>query len=133
MKTIHVSGSRKRAVARATLHEGSGRIRVNKVAVENYRPDMYRLRLREPLMLAGDLAKQVNIDVNVYGGGIMGQTEAARLAIARALVQFSKDGETLKQKYLQYDRNLLIADSRFKETRKPNDSKARAARQKSYR
>ena len=133
MKTIHVSGSRKRAVARATLHEGSGRIRVNKVAVENYRPDMYRLRLREPLMLAGDLAKQVDIDVNVYGGGIMGQTEAARLAIARALVQFSKDGETLKQKYLQYDRNLLIADSRFKETRKPNDSKARAARQKSYR
>ncbi len=133
MKTIHVSGSRKRAVARATLSEGTGRIRINKVLVENYQPDMYRLRLREPLMLAPELSKEVNIDVNVYGGGMMGQTEAARLAIARALVQFSKDGETLRQTFLNYDRNLLVPDVRFKETRKPNDSKARAARQKLYR
>lgn len=133
MKTIHVSGSRKRAVARATLHEGVGNIRINQILVQNYQPDMYRLRLKEPLMLAGELAKEVNIDVNVYGGGIMGQTEAARLAIARALVQYSKDGDALKQKYLQYDRTLVVQDVRFKETRKPNDSKARAARQKSYR
>ena len=81
-------------------------------------------------MLAEDTANKVNIIVRVNGGGWQGQTEAARLAIARALVEFNKK---LKKPFLDYDRHLLIADVRFKETRKPNDSKARSARQKSYR
>ena len=132
MKIIHVSGKRKRAIARATLKDGTGIIRINRQLLDTIEPEMSRLRLREPLLLAGDLSGKVNISVNIKGGGPSGQVEAARLAIARALVEYSgKEG--LRNKFIEYDRNLLVADVRRKETRKPNDSKARAARQKSYR
>ena len=76
-------------------------------------------------------AKNVNINVRVSGGGYNAQAEAARLAIARALVQHSKK---LEKVFLNYDRHLIVADIRRKETHKPNrHGKARAKRQKSYR
>ena len=90
-------------------------------------------KIQEPLILAGDdIVKKVNIDVNVNGGGWLGQCEASRLAIAKGLVQFT-GSKKLEKTFLDYDRNLLVADVRFKEPYKPNDSKARAKRQKSYR
>ncbi len=131
-KIIHVSGKRKHAIARATLKEGKGIIRINSRLLDVYNPKYLRMKIFEPLILAGDLAKKVNIDVNVIGGGIMGQSEAARLAIARALLEFSQSKQ-LKNDFLSYDRHLLIQDTRFGESSKPNDSKPRAKRQKSYR
>lgn len=132
MKVIHTSGKRKRAIARATLRQGYGKIRINNQLLENFSPKIAQMRLKEPLILAGDVANRVDIDVNVKGGGIMGQAEASRLVIAKALVSWTKD-KNLENKFLNYDRYLLVADVRRKETRKPNDSKARAKRQKSYR
>lgn len=133
MKTIITSGKRKRAIARAALREGKGRIRINKVLLDLYEPKMYRLKLREPLILAGDIINNVDIDVNVFGGGIASQSEASRLAIARALVEYTKS-ERLKEKFLKYDRQLLVADIRRKESAKPNrKGKARSKKQKSYR
>lgn len=129
---IHVSGKRKKAIARATLKPGKGIIRVNKQNIEVYTPALARAKIMEPLQLAGDVAKKVNIDVNVYGGGWQAQSEAARLSIARSLVEFTKSKE-LKKKFIEYDRHLLIADVRRNEPHKPNDSKPRAKRQKSYR
>ena len=131
-KSVHVSGKRKKAIARATLSEGKGVIRINHHLLEHYQPEMCRMKIQEPLILAGDVANHINIDVHEQGGGFSSQTEAARLAIARAIVQFSKDKQ-LRQKFLDYDRHLLVADTRFNEPHKPNDSKPRAARQKSYR
>ena len=90
------------------------------------------MRLSEPLILAGDIISKVNIDVNIKGGGISGQADAGRLAIARSLVEYSK-GDKLRNIFLQYDRRLLVADVRQNEPCKPNDSKPRAKRQKSYR
>lgn len=130
MKTIITSGKRKRAVARATLKPGKGTIRFNKSLINNISSELLRLKIMEPIVLAGDKAKEVNIDVNVIGGGKTSQIEAARLAIAKALVEYSKGLEKI---FLNYDRHLLVADVRRKETCKPNDSKARAKRQKSYR
>ena len=98
--------------------------------LENYGSDILRLRISEPLILAGDTIKKVDIFVNAFGGGINGQADAIRLAIARALVQHDKK---LKKTFDDYDRLLLVADVRRKEVCKPNDSKARAKRQKSYR
>lgn len=131
-KIFNVSGRRKNAVARATIKSGNGKVLFNKVPLDIITPEINRLRLKEPLIIAGAIANQVNIDVNVYGGGITSQAEAARLVIAKALIEYTKD-EKLKRKYLDYDRQLLVADVRRKETCKPNDSKARAKRQKSYR
>lgn len=132
-KSLVVSGKRKKAVARAVVKTGSGQIRVNKKQLDIYEPRIWRLKLREPLLIAGDLAQKVDIDVHVTGGGISGQAEAARLVIAKALVQFSKD-KKLEKEFLSYDRHLLIADVRTRETRKPNThGNARSKVQKSYR
>lgn len=129
-KIFHVSGSRKRAKARATLREGKGTIRINSKLLDNYQPQMARLKIMEPIILAGDIVKNLNIDVSVKGGGWQSQAEASRLAIARALVSYDNK---LKPDFLEYDRRLLVADVRRGESSKPNDSKPRAKRQKSYR
>ncbi|MDP4012054.1 MAG: 30S ribosomal protein S9 [Candidatus Nanoarchaeia archaeon] len=132
MKALVVSGKRKRAIARASCREGSGIIRINSVPVEDYGNPLARLFVQEPLIIAGDLSKQYDIHVHVKGGGWHSQAEAARLTIAKALVQ-ATGSKKLKQDFLTYDRHLLVADVRRRETRKPNRSKARAKRQKSYR
>ncbi len=132
-KTPTVSGKRKRSVAKATIALGIGRVRVNSKLLSLVEPEIARLRLSEPLILAGELAKKVNIDIAVSGGGWASQSDAARLSIARALYDFSKS-EDLKKKFLEYDRHLMVADTRRKEQRKPGThSHARSRRQLSYR
>lgn len=131
--SVHAAGKRKTAVARATVRPGTGVVRINSRHLEIYEPELARLRLQEPLLLLGAKAAEVNIDVNVKGGGWSAQAEAARLAIARALVAYTGSKE-LKEKFLDYDRHLLVADTRFKEPRKfGTHSRARAKRQTSYR
>jgi len=127
---INKSGKRKRSIARATLKEGKGKVRINGIWLENFSNDMAQMRIKEPLVLIGELAGKVDIDVSVCGGGVYGQADAVRLAIARALVEHDKK---LKKLFDDYDRLLLVADVRRKEVCKPNTSKARAKRQKSYR
>lgn len=127
---IHTQGKRKSAIARATLTPGKGKIRVNDRFLENHSSEISRLRISEPLVLAGETIKKIDLDIKVSGGGVNGQADAIRLAIARALVEHDKK---LKKVFDDYDRLLLVADVRRKESCKPNDSKARAKRQKSYR
>ncbi|MBN1792519.1 30S ribosomal protein S9 [Candidatus Woesearchaeota archaeon] len=130
-KKITTQGKRKRAIARATIKPGSGRVRINKTDLDAYEPRLYRLRILEPILLAGEVGMQVDIDVNVNGGGQSSQSDASRLAIGKALALHSPK---LKKVFLEYDRQLLVADVRRKEARKPNrHGKARAKRQKSYR
>jgi small subunit ribosomal protein S9 len=129
-KVINTQGKRKSAIARASLKTGKGKVRFNGQVLGALNNDILKLRVAEPLVLAGDLAQSIDLDLNVVGGGISGQADAARLAIARALVQYDNK---LRATFEDYDRLLLVADVRRKETRKPNDSKARAKRQKSYR
>lgn len=131
MKVIHEVGTRKTAVARATLTAGAGVVRINSQLFSTLPQNIFRAKIEEALLLAGDTVKKVDIDVNVAGGGMNGQAEAIRLAIAKALAVFDKK---LHAKYLEYDRAFTVADVRRKETRKPNcQGKARAKRQKSYR
>lgn len=133
MKSIIASGKRKTAIARARIQHGTGLIRVNRVPIDFVEPKMSRLKVREPLILAGDAAGKVDIEINVAGGGISSQAEASRLAVAKALVEFTKN-DKLKEIFLAYDRNLLVADVRRKEPAKPNrHGQARSHVQKSYR
>ncbi|HIH05161.1 TPA: 30S ribosomal protein S9 [Candidatus Woesearchaeota archaeon] len=133
MKAVHESGKRKRAIAKATAYPGTGIVRINRILLGNYTPSLYRAKISEPLVLAGDAAQKVDINVKVIGGGMSSQADAARLAIAKSLVAVNK-GSKLRDLFLQYDRNMLVADVRRKEARKPNrHGKARAKVQKSYR
>ncbi|MGL4669920.1 MAG: 30S ribosomal protein S9 [Methanobacteriaceae archaeon] len=131
-KVIHTSGKRKTAIARGTVGEGKGRVRINKVPVELYSPELARLKLQEPLILAGDIVDNVDINVKVIGGGVMGQAEAARMVIAKGLVQWTNDMD-LKEKFAQYDRTMLVGDPRRSEPKKYGGPGARARKQKSYR
>ena len=131
-KVINSSGKKKTAIARATVRKGKGRTRINKKPVEIYDPEFAKLKILEPLMLAGDVASGLDIDVNVRGGGIVGQANAIRTAIARGLVEWTNDTE-LRDTLMAYDRNLLVNDSRQKESKKFGGPGARARYQKSYR
>ena len=131
MKSIVASGKRKTAIARATLKKGTGNVTINNIDLGSYTPAMARLKLKEPILLAGSDATSVDISVNVHGGGYMSQTEACRLAIGRALVEHNPK---LKDVFTDYDRQLLVADVRRREVSKPNShGNPRAKRQKSYR
>jgi small subunit ribosomal protein S9 len=129
---VNTSGKRKTAVARAVIAEGSGKIRVNSVPIEAYVPELAKLKIMEPVTLAPELFAKVDITVSVQGGGVMGQAEATRTAIAKAICEFFKD-ETLEKAFKQYDRSLLISDIRRKLPKKPLGRGARKKRQKSYR
>ena len=132
-KQVVVSGKRKSAVARAIVRTGTGNVMINNKLLDYYEPLIARMKLQEPFLLAGDNAAKVDVEINVRGGGIMGQAEAARLAMAKGMVAFLKD-KKLEKTFLDYDRHLLVADVRMKEVRKPNGhGKARAKTQKSYR
>ena len=126
-----IKGKRKRAIARAALKPGTGKIRINKRLLDTINPKLARLKIKEPLILAGEIAQNVDIDVRVSGGGIMSQADASRLAIGKSLVKHNKK---LEKVFLDYDRQLLVADVRRKEPSKPNrHGQARSKRQKSYR
>jgi len=124
---INTSGQRKRAVARVTAKVGTGKVYINDKALDLVEPEIAKLMIKEPLILAGDVAKGLDFHVNVKGGGVFGQAAAARQAISKALVEYDKN---LKQTFLNYDRTLLIADARRTEPHKPSRSKAGPRRHK---
>mgnify|MGYP001579852453 FL=1 len=130
---LTTSGKRKTAIAKATISKGEGRILINKIPYQNL--DFFKkLSIDEPVEITKRILGNFDFDVvvNVNGGGSESRIEASRLAIARALVEFTKSKE-LKKSFSSYDKNLLIADTRRKEAYKPGDSKARRKRQKSFR
>jgi small subunit ribosomal protein S9 len=131
-KTISSSGKRKTSIARASFKEGHGVVRINKQLLDVVEPALVREKIQQPLHLAGDLAKRLNISVTIRGGGVMGQADAARTAIARGLIDWTND-LSMKDLFLKQDRSLLVNDYRQKEPKKFGGRGARARRQKSYR
>lgn len=133
MNKIITSGKRKTAVARAIITEGSGKIKINEKPY-NILNTFDRLKIEEPLRITENILGKINFDVliSVRGGGEKSQIEASRLALARAIIEHTKNKE-LEKAFLDYDRTLLVADVRRKEAYKPGDSKARRKRQTSYR
>ncbi|WP_123537320.1 30S ribosomal protein S9 [Halosimplex salinum] len=129
----NTSGKKKTAVARATIREGEGRVRINAQPVELTEPELAQLKMLEPFRLADDeLREGVDVEVDVAGGGVMGQADAARTAIARGLVQHTNDAE-LRDAFMEFDRSLLVNDVRQSESKKWGGPGARARYQKSYR
>ena len=129
----NTSGKKKTAVARATVRDGEGRVRINSRPVELVEPEMARLKMLEPFRIAGeDLRSQVDLDISVSGGGVSGQADAVRTAIARGIVQHLNDAE-LRDAFMGFDRSLLVNDVRQSEPKKWGGPGARARYQKSYR
>jgi small subunit ribosomal protein S9 len=131
-KVVNTSGKRKTAIARATVRTGKGRVRINSIPLEHYPNEIVRLKVEEPIILAPGALEGVDVTIDVRGGGIMGQAEAIRTALARGLLKWHNDSK-IKDIYLSYDRTLLVNDSRQKEPKKPHGRGARKKFQKSYR
>lgn len=132
-RVLLTSGKRKTAIARATARAGKGRIRINNVPIEIFEPKIARDRIMEPFLQTGEETwKKLDINVKVSGGGFMGQAEATRTAIARALLKWTKSAR-LKTVFTDYDRALVVGDPRRKEPKKFGGPGARARDQKSYR
>jgi len=132
-RSLVVSGKRKTAISRAVVRPGIGRVHVNRTPVEIYEPVIAREKIMEPLLQAGDdVWKQLDMDVKVSGGGYMGQAEAARMAIANAILKWTKSSH-LRTIFAEYDRTMIAGDKRKKEPKKFGGPGARSRDQKSYR
>ncbi|MBP3228080.1 MAG: 30S ribosomal protein S9 [Bacteroidaceae bacterium] len=120
MEQIHTIGRRKSAVARIFVNEGSGKITINKRDITEYFPSsILQYVVKQPLTLL-DAVEKYDIKVNVCGGGFTGQSQAVRLAIARALVKINADDK----KALRAE-GFMTRDSREVERKKPGQPKAR--------
>jgi small subunit ribosomal protein S9 len=131
-RLILVTGKRKTAIARAIVRNGSGNVFINGIPISTFTPEIARMKIYEPFLLSGERSKGVDISVRVNGGGFMGQAEAARMAIAKGLVQWTRSSE-LKRTITNYDRTMLAGDPRRKEPKKFGGPGARRREQKSYR
>ena len=132
-KVLVVSGKRKTATSRAIVKPGVGRIRINRVPIEIFEPEIAREKIMEPLLQAKEeIWKQVDMDIRTQGGGYMGQAEAARVVVANALLKWTKSSH-LRTVFSEYDRTMIVGDSRSKESKKFGGPGARAKEQKSYR
>ncbi|MFH1393691.1 MAG: 30S ribosomal protein S9 [Candidatus Micrarchaeota archaeon] len=131
-KVFVVRGKRKESVARATIKAGRGIVRINSISLSAMNNKYVREIIREPLRYVGPEVDTVDISVNVYGGGLMGQAQASRTAIAKALAMYFEELK-LKEKFISIDRSLMIEDTRRVESKKDCGPKARARYQKSYR
>lgn len=128
-KVVQTTGTRKRAIARATIREGTGIVRINSIPLDRIEPRYRNMRIKEALMIAGELVNNVDIDVTCKGGGIWGQADAARTAIATAIVKWTKN-DKLRHMYTDYDKTLLVSDARRTEPHKPSRSTAGPRRMK---
>ena len=131
-KVVVVSGKRKTAVARAVAFNGNGKLFINGVPLEFMRPEIAKLKIEEPVLVAGkEYADKVDIYIRIKGGGTMGQAEAARVVVSNALAEFS--GEAVRKRFMEYDRRMLVEDPRRTEPKKFGGPGARRRKQKSYR
>ncbi|MCL5101361.1 MAG: 30S ribosomal protein S9 [Candidatus Parvarchaeota archaeon] len=129
-KNIIIVAKRKTVIARGVVTEGAGKVTVNGKLLSAYSESLFRMIASEPMIIAAELAQKYDIDIMVAGGGTMGRAHAVRSVIAKGL---SKKEKTLKKKFLEYDRSLLVDDKRQTEAQKPYRSSARALKQTSYR
>ena len=120
MAVVNALGRRKSAVARVYVEEGSGKITINKRDLTEYFPSsILQYVVKQPLNLLG-VAEKYDIKVNLQGGGFTGQSQALRLAIARALVKINaEDKKALRAE------GFVTRDSREVERKKPGRPKAR--------
>lgn len=120
MDIINTIGRRKTSVARIYMNAGKGEITVNEKPLNEYFPaEVLQIIVKQPLAVVDEVASY-DVKVNVTGGGMKGQAEAVRLAIARALVELNEENRSpLKAE------GFLTRDSRAVERKKYGRRKAR--------
>ncbi|MFW9912615.1 MAG: 30S ribosomal protein S9 [Candidatus Thorarchaeota archaeon] len=132
IRVVVSTGKRKTSLAKATVKNGRGRIRINGRPLEIHQPEVAKMRIMEPLIIFGEGWKKYDIRVRVRGGGVMSQADAVRMSIATGLFRMSQDYEA-RSRMLEHDRTMLVGDPRRTEPKKFGGPSARSRYQKSYR
>ena len=140
MKCVQVFGRKRTATAIAFCKEGSGLIKLNGKPLDQVASETLKAKLLEPLNIIGEeVYSKLDIRLRVHGGGHVSQIYALRQAISKAVIAYFQKYEdeqskaAIKQKLLDYDRTLLVADPRRMEPKKFGGQGARVRRQMSYR
>eukprot|EP01059_Diplonema_ambulator_P014957 TRINITY_DN259_c0_g3_i1.p1 TRINITY_DN259_c0_g3~~TRINITY_DN259_c0_g3_i1.p1 ORF type:complete len:148 (+),score=40.77 TRINITY_DN259_c0_g3_i1:48-491(+) len=140
VQKVQTYGKKKHAIAVVTCQKGRGMIRVNGVPLAHIKPEGLRLKIQEPVLLAGkDKFRGLDMRLRVRGGGHTSQIFAIRQAIAKAVVSYHQKyvdeptKQAIKDAYVSHDRTLLVADPRRAEMKKYGGSGARSRFAKSYR
>jgi small subunit ribosomal protein S9 len=129
-KNAIIVAKRKTAIANAVIKEGTGNVFVNGKSLYSFNDKLFREIASEPIELSDELYKKYDITITITGGGQVARAQTIRSAIAKSLVKKEK---SLRKKFLEYDRTLLVDDKRQTEAQKPYRSAARALKQTSYR
>ena len=130
---ILTSGKKKTAIARANIRAGKGTFRVNGVPVTSLSNKWVKMRMMEPFSLIEEkYYTQLNVKVRVKGGGVAGQADAVRIAVARGIAEYF-DSNEIRDLFTLFDKTLLSGDARRRESKKFGGRGARARFQKSYR
>ncbi len=136
-KIVLTKGRKKTSMARVRIRKGIKAVKINGKPLEIYTPELAKKVIEEPFVLTARFLgektlDELNVDINVKGGGTMGQAYACRTAIGKALLEWIGN-EDLRKMFLEYDRTLIIDDVRLKEPKKYLRKGARARPIKSYR
>ena len=120
MEVVNTVGRRKAAVARVYVKPGNGTITINKKPLEVYFPlDIFQFVVKQPLLVLNQM-ENYDININLDGGGIHGQAEAARMGISRALCEIDAENRSILKK-----NGILTRDAREVERKKPGQPGAR--------
>jgi len=127
-----VSARIRTASARATFKPGKGVVKVNSVPIEHWGNDVQKDLSSLPVRLVSDRFKEVDVHVNVRGGGWVAQARAVMVALANGIVKWTRSA-TVRKTLISYDQHMLSGDPRAKEPKKFGGPGARSKFQKSYR
>ncbi len=129
-KNSMIVAKRKTAIANATIKDGTGNIFINDKSLYAFNDKLFKEIISEPLELSQDLYKKYDITIDIKGSGQNARAQAIRAAVAKCLVKKEK---SLRKRFIEYDRAMLVDDKRQTEAQKPYRSAARALKQTSYR
>lgn len=133
VKNYFVKSARKKARARCVIKPGCGNIHINGAPLdakfEGYKKEL----VREPSFIANEEFDKLDFFVNVNGGGMSGQIQAIRSCVAKGILEANNNKEELREKFIKYDRRLIVDDVRQKEEYKQLGRGARTKKQHSKR
>jgi small subunit ribosomal protein S9 len=133
VKNYFVKSSRKKARARCLVKKGSGKIIINKTPVDVLFSGYKKEIVLEPTKIVPDKYEKLDFFINVCGGGVSGQLQTIRSCIAKGILEANNNKEEIREKFINYDRHLIVDDVRQTESKKQLGPGARSKKQHSKR
>jgi small subunit ribosomal protein S9 len=133
VKNYFVKSSRKKAKARCVVKKGVGKITINKTPIDTLFSGYKKEIILEPTNIVPEYFQKLDFSVNVSGGGVSGQIQTIRSCIAKGILEANNHKEEIREKFLNYDRHLIVDDVRQKESKKQLGPGARSKKQQSKR